>query len=77
MGAFLQSADEQQMQATATIYEGLDFRRFQVDLRENIGMDGADKIPELEGYGDELWGKILNDQTEGTPDFRMVVGEPA
>lgn len=73
MGAFLQSADEQQMQATATLYEGLDFRRFQVDLRENIGMDGAEKIPELEGYGDELWEKILNDQTEGTPDFRMVV----
>ncbi len=72
LGAFLQSADDQQVQATATLYEGLDFRRFQVDLRENIGMDAADKIPELERYGDELWEKILNDQVEAAPDFRMV-----
>lgn len=72
MGAFLQSADDQQVQATATLYEGLDFRRFQVDLRENIGMDAADKIPELVRYGDELWGKILNDQAEAAPDFRIV-----
>lgn len=72
LGAFLQSADDQQVQVTATLYEGLDFRRFQVDLRENIGMDAADKIPELERYGDELWEKILNDQVEATPDFRLV-----
>lgn len=72
LGAFLQSADDQQVQATATLYEGLDFRRFQVDLRENIGMDAADKIPELERYGDELWEKIVNDQVEAAPDFRMV-----
>ncbi|MCX7706545.1 MAG: hypothetical protein N2204_00865, partial [Anaerolineae bacterium] len=72
LGAFLQSADDQQVQATATLYEGLDFRRFQVDLRENIGMDAADKIPELERYGDELWEKIVNDQVEAAPDFRLV-----
>lgn len=75
LGAFLQSADDQQVQATATLYEGLDFRRFQVDLRENIGMDAADKIPELERYGDELWEKILNDQVKAAPDFRLVVHE--
>lgn len=72
LGAFLQSADEQQVQATATLYQGLDFRRFQVDLRENIGMDAADKIPELEAYGDELWAKMQDDITEAAPDFRMV-----
>lgn len=72
MGAFLQSADDQQVQATATLYEGLDFRRFQVDLRENIGMDAADKIPELEAYGDELWAKMRDDLTEAVPDFRRV-----
>ncbi len=72
MGAFLQSADEQQVQATATLYEGLDFRRFQVDLNENIGMDAADKIPELERYGDELWAKMRDDITEAAPDFRKV-----
>lgn len=72
LGAFLQSADEQQVQATATLYEGLDFRRFQVDMRENIEMDAADKIPELEAYGDELWAKMRDDTTEIPPDFRMV-----
>ena len=72
MGAFLQSADEQQVQTTATLYSDLDFRRFQVDMRENIGMDAADKIPELEAYGDELWARMRDDITEAIPDFRIV-----
>lgn len=72
MGAFLQSADTQQVHLTATLFKGLDFRRFQVDLRESIGMDGADKIPELITYGDELWQKILNDESETAPEFRAI-----
>lgn len=70
LGAFLHSADDQQVHLTATLFEGLDFRRFQVDLRDNIGMDEADRIPELVTYGDELWQKVLTDQTEAAPDFR-------
>jgi len=72
LGAFLQSADIQQEHLTATMFPGLDFRRFQVHLRENIGMDAAGKIPELIEYGDELWQKILNDDAEAAPDFRAV-----
>jgi hypothetical protein len=72
LGAFLQSADTQQVHLTATLFAELDFRRFQVDLRESIGMDGADKIPELIIYGDELWQKMLNDESEIAPDFRAV-----
>ena len=72
LGAFLQSADTQQVHLTATLFKGLDFRRFQVDLRENIGMDRADKIPELTVYGDELWQKMLDDQNEVPPDFRAI-----
>jgi predicted acylesterase/phospholipase RssA len=72
LGAFGQSADTQQVHLTATMFPGLDFRRFQVDLRENIGMDGADKIPDLITYGDALWQKMLNDESEAAPDFRAV-----
>jgi hypothetical protein len=72
LGAFGQSADTQQVHLTATMFPDLDFRRYQVDLRENIGMDGADKIPELITYGDALWQKMLDDESEAAPDFRAV-----
>ena len=42
----------------------VDFRRFQIDLREQIKMDDVKKIPELVEYGKELGQKILNDETE-------------
>ena len=47
-----------------TFFEQLDFRRFQVDLRESIEMDDASKIAQLTRYGDELGRKILNDETD-------------
>ena len=47
-----------------TFFEQLDFRRFQVDLREPIAMDDASKIPQLTTYGDELGRKTLNDETD-------------
>lgn len=64
LGAFLQSADDQQVRLVRTCFEQLDFRRFQVDLEEPIGMDQASKIPELTQYGDKLGSKILNDETD-------------
>ena len=64
LGAFLQSADDQQVHLVRTFFEQLDFRRFQVDLREPIGTDAVSKIPELTAYGDELARKILNDETD-------------
>lgn len=73
LGAFGQSSDDQQIQLTGTLFPGLDFRRFQVDMQENIGMDAADKIPELITYGDALWQRMLNDQVEAIPDFRQVI----
>jgi hypothetical protein len=45
-----------------TLFAGLDFRRFQVDLKETIEMDDANAIPELVKYGEELGQMILNDQ---------------
>lgn len=64
LGAFLQSADDQQVHLVHTFFEQLDFRRFQVDLREPIGMDDANAIPKLNAYGVELGRKILNDEMD-------------
>jgi hypothetical protein len=64
LGAFLQSADDQQVHLVDTFFDQLDFRRFQVNLREPIEMDDPKAIPELTAYGDELGRKILNDETD-------------
>jgi len=64
LGAFMQSADDQQVHLVDTFFEGLDFRRFQVDLREPIAMDDVSRIPELTAYGDELGRKILEDEVD-------------
>ena len=64
LGAFAHSADDQQVHLVDTFFTELDFRRFQVDLREPIAMDDPSKIPELTAYGDELGRMILNDETD-------------
>ncbi|UCG92855.1 MAG: patatin-like phospholipase family protein [candidate division WOR-3 bacterium] len=64
LGAFLQSADDQQVHLVKTFFEKLDFRRFQVDLREPIKSDDPREIPKLSKYGEELGRKILNDETD-------------
>ncbi|MDY7078267.1 MAG: patatin-like phospholipase family protein [Chloroflexota bacterium] len=64
LGGFLQSADDQQVHLVHTFFEHLDFRRFQVDLRESIALGDPGRIPELTEYGDELGRKILNDETD-------------
>lgn len=64
LGAFLQSADDQEVHLVTTFFEKLDFRRFQVDLDEPIEMDDASKIPQLLEYGDKLGEKILNDDID-------------
>ena len=61
LGAFLQSADDQQVNLVKTYFDLLDFRRFQVDLHQPIAMDDPSKITQLSGYGDDLGKMILND----------------
>lgn len=68
--AFLRSADDQQVHLVRTFFEQLDFRRFQVDLRESIAMDDASRIAELIAYGDELGRKILSDETDRALEIR-------
>ena len=64
LGAFLQSADDQQVNLVKTFFETLDFRRFQVDLAESIAMDDPSKSAQLSAYGDEMGMRILNDVTD-------------
>jgi uncharacterized protein len=64
LGAFLQSADDQQVQVVHAFFEQLDFRRFQVNLNQAIGMDDPSMIPQLTGYGEQLGNNILNDITD-------------
>jgi hypothetical protein len=72
LDAFLESANEQQVHLVDTFFEQLDFRRFQVDLREPIKMDDVDKIPELVEYGQELGQKMLNDEVDTSPEVPMA-----
>lgn len=64
LGAFMDSANEQQVHLVNTFFQELDFRRFQVNLNQPIAMDDASKIARLAVYGDELGRMILNDQTD-------------
>jgi predicted acylesterase/phospholipase RssA len=64
LGAFMQSADDQQVHLVETFFPELDFRRFQVDLRQPIAIDDVGMIPRLAVYGDELGRMMLNDQVD-------------
>ncbi len=66
LGAFLHSADDQQVNLVRTFFESLDFRRFQVDLQQSIEMDDPQSIPALAAYGEEMGRMILNDDTDRT-----------
>jgi hypothetical protein len=72
LGAFLQSADDQQVHLVHTFFQGLDFRRFQVDLREPIAMDSPSALPQLTLYGEELARKILNNEMDAAMDITAM-----
>jgi hypothetical protein len=64
LGAFLSSADDQQVRLVQTFFKKLDFRRFQVDLEESIPLDDPSKIQELTKYGIILGNKIIHNETD-------------
>ncbi len=70
LGAFLESANDQQVHLVDTFFPDLDFRRFQVDLRRPIAMDDPSAIPELTVYGEELGRKILADDMDWAMDIQ-------
>lgn len=75
LGAFQQSADDQQVHLVETFFPKLDFRRFQVDLKQPIDLDDVSKIPRLAVYGEELGRMILNDMTDRALGVRPQIAE--
>lgn len=73
LGAFAQSADDQQVHLVDTFFDQLDFRRFQVDLEQPIAMDDVSKIPELIAYGEQMGRMILTDYLDRALDIRAKV----
>ena len=59
---FSQSAYDQQVHLVETWFEALDFRRFQINLREPIEMDSTGQMDQLSAYGARLGRMILTDQ---------------
>lgn len=74
LGAFLQSADDQQVHLVETFFTSLDFRRFQVDLQQPIEMDDAGVIDLLSAYGEEMGRRLLNDVVDRS---QLIVPEKA
>lgn len=72
LGAFMQSADDQQVHLVETFFRSLDFRRFQVDLDRPIAMDDPSSLPLLAAYGEELGRKVLNDETDPALEIRAA-----
>lgn len=70
LGAFQSSADDQQVHLVKTFFPELDFRRFQVDLREPIRLDDYTRVPELLSYGEELGRNIINDSLDSAMDVQ-------
>ena len=59
-----QDASDQQIILVKTMYPDLDFRRYQVDLKEPIAVDDYHKSPELLIYGEEMGNHLLKDQVD-------------
>ncbi len=64
LDAFQVSAADQQVGLVNRLFNRLDFRRFQVDLKTSIQMDDPSSIPELIHYGEKLGEMMLNDKTD-------------
>ncbi len=62
LGVFQQSALDQQVHLVETYFEKLDFRRFQIDMRENIEMDDLRQMDRLLAYGERLGRMIINNK---------------
>jgi hypothetical protein len=72
LGAFLHSADDQQVHLVRTFFQKLDFRRFQVDLNEPIEMDDFAAIPRLVEYGGRLGKMILDDVLDPAQEIKAA-----
>ncbi len=72
LDAFLTSASDQQVVLVQSFFKQLDFRRFQVDLKQDIQMDDPTYIPELLEYGRQLGNMILKDELDSVIKIKPV-----
>lgn len=72
LDAFLDSSNDQQVHIVDTFFKKLDFRRFQVNLRETIALDDPQQIQALNDYGVEMGQMILNDQFDCAQGIKVV-----
>lgn len=70
LGAFQESADDQQVHLVETFFPELDFRRFQVELDAPYPMDEPENIPALTEFGDQLGQMMIADQMDGALGIR-------
>ena len=67
ISVFSQSAYDQQVHLVNTYFKDLDFRRFQINLRESIDMDDTTRMDQLLAYGARLGRMIIHDQYDRDP----------
>ena len=70
LGAFQESADDQQVHLVDTFFKDLDFRRFQVNLKEPIALDDPEPLSIMVEYGNQLGKMILQDQYDRAMDIQ-------
>lgn len=73
LDAFTVDAARQQVDLVHRFFEGLDFRRFQIELPEPIPMDDVGSINKLTAYGEKLGQKILDDEWEPMEELEETV----
>jgi hypothetical protein len=71
LDAFQTSIADQQVGLVNRLFNRLDFRRFQVDLKTSIQMDDPSNIPELIHYGEKLGEMMLNDKMDRAMDLAL------
>ncbi len=74
--AFTQCAADQQVDLVTKLFPALDFRRFQVDLKENIMLDDLSQLSAMLDYGEVLGSKILADDTDAAMQITPTAAPP-
>ena len=76
LDAFSQCAADQQVDLVSKLFPALDFRRFQVDLKEEIMLDDLSRLELMLDYGQVLGSKILADDTDIAMNIPPQVAPP-
>jgi predicted acylesterase/phospholipase RssA len=72
LDAFMDSSNDQQVNVVDSFFKRIDFRRFQVDLSEEIALDDPGQIPALEAYGIAMGEMILKDEFDRAQNIKVI-----